>query len=287
MTEVALDQAAGLRRRLARGATRTITIASAAAGTGRSLIAANLAVALARHGRGVLLLDCAWGRGSSGWMLGAQPGGDLLEAASGAAPAAALVAEGVAGVRVAQAGALVAALARFPEPDPYRLAQVFEALREDAELLLVDALPADLVWGAAAGEMILLVGPGAQEITASYRLIKRLHAESGGRRIHVLVNRAHSPTHADRIFGNLSVTSRRFLNLPLESVGRIPDDERMARAAQLRQTVVEAFPEAGCARAFGDCAETLLRRNYSGEDGFADFGIRLVETARIRASIGY
>jgi len=287
MPEVALDQAAGLRRLLARGVPRTIAIASAAAGAGRSLITANLAVALARRGRAVLVLDCTSRRGNAGWLLGAQPGSDVLEAARGIAPATSLVAQGVAGVRVVQAGALLAGLARLPEASSYRLAQLFETLQEQADLLLVDAPPADLVCGAAAGEMILLVGPDAPAMTASYRLIKRMHAGGGRRRIHVLVNRAHSPTHADRIFGNLSATSSRFLKLPLESVGCIPDDERMARAARLRQTVIEAFPEAGCAGALGDCAETLSRWSYPGEDGFADFGIRLVETARRLGSINH
>ena len=287
MTEVTLDQAAGLRRLLARGVPRTITIASAAAGAGRSLITVNLAVALARRGRGVLVLDCASGRGSAGWLLGALPHSDLLEAARGAAATTSLIAEGVAGVRVAQARALFAGLANFPESNFYELAQLFETLQEEADVLLVDAPPADLVCGAAASEMILLVGPDAEAMTASYRLIKRMHAGSGSRRIHVLVNRAHSPTHADRIFGNLSATSSRFLKLPLESVGCIPDDERMAHAARLRQTVIEAFPEAGCARALGDCAETLSRWSYPGEDGFADFGIRLVETARRLGSINH
>jgi flagellar biosynthesis protein FlhG len=287
MTEVALDQAAGLRRLLARGVPRTITIASAAAGAGRSLITANLAVALAHRGHRVLVLDCTSGRGSAGWLLGAQPGSDLLGAAHGAAATASLIAEGVAGVRVAQAGALFAGLARFPESNFYELAQVFETLQEEADLLLVDAPPADLVCGAAAGEMILLVGPDAQAMTASYRLIKRMLAGCGSRRIHVLVNRAHSPTHAGRIFGNLSATSSRFLKLPLESVGCIPDDECMARAARLRQMVIEAFPEAGCARALGDCAATLSRWSYPGEDSFADFGIRLVETARKLGSINH
>jgi hypothetical protein len=77
------------------------------------------------------------------------------------------------------------------------------------------------------------------------------------------------------------------LNLPLESVGQIPDDERMLHAARLRQPVVEVFPEAGCARALRDCAETLSRWPYPGEDGFADFAIRLIETARILGSTGH
>ncbi len=285
--EVLADQAAGLRRLLAGSALRTIAVASASPGAGRTLVTVNLAVALARLGRGVLLLDCAVGQGSAAWLLGAPPTGDLLGGARGAVDPRSLVAEGFAGVRVARAPALVAALAGAPGPEVSRLALVLDTLREDAHVLLVDAPPASVALGAASGELILLVGPGAPAMTESYRLIKRLYAGFGRRRIHILVNRANSPTHADRIFGNLSATSRRFLNLPLESVGQIPDDERMLRATRLRQPVVEAFPEAGCARALRECADTLSRWPYPGENGFADFAIRLIETAQILGSTGH
>ena len=139
-------------------------------------------------------------------------------------------------------------MARTFESASARLAQVLETLREDVDVLLVDAPPGDLVWSAAAGDLILLAGPGAHAMTESYRLIKRLNVDGGRRRMHILANRMQSASHADKIFGNLSATSKRFLNLPLEFLGCIPDDERMLRAARLRQMVVEAFPESDCAR---------------------------------------
>jgi flagellar biosynthesis protein FlhG len=249
------------------------------------LVTVNLAVALARLGRRVLLLDCSAGPRSAAWLLGAPPVRDLLEGTRGVSDPESLVAAGFAGVRVARAKALVT-LAGAPGPEVSGLARVLDTLREDAEVVLVDAPPGSVALGAASGELILLAGPGSQAMIESYRLIKRLYTDFGQRRIYILVNRA-SPTHADRIFGNLSATSRRFLNLPLEAVGRIPDDERMLRAARLRQPVVEAFPEAGCARALCDCANTLSRRPYPGEDGFADFATRLVETAQILGSTGH
>ena len=282
MTEVVLDQAAGLRRLLAHSALRTIAIGSGSPAAGRSVIAANLAVALARQGRGVVVLDCAPARGSAGWLLASQPPADLM--AVGARDLRATLAEGVGGVRVARAPAL--GVARSFESASGHLAQVLETLREDVDMLLVDAPPGDLVWGAAAGELILLAGPGAQAMTESYRLIKRLHVDGGRRRMHILANRMQSASHADKIFGNLSATSKRFLNLPLEFLGCIPDDERMLRAARLRQIVVEAFPESECARAVRECADAVLRWNYTGEDGFADFAIRLVDNARMHASTG-
>jgi len=282
MTEVVLDQATGLRRLLAQSALRTIAIGSAGPTAGRSVITANLAVALARQGRGVVVLDCAPARGSAGWLLASQPPADLV--AVGARNLRATFAEGVGGVRVARAPRL--GLARSFESASAHLAQVLETLREDVDVLLVDAPPGDLVWGAAAGELIVLTGPGAQAMTESYRLIKRLNVDGGRRRMHILANRMQSASHADKIFGNLSATSKRFLNLPLEFLGCIPDDERMSRAARLRQMVVEAFPESECARAVRECADAVLRWNYTGEDGFADFAIRLVDNARMHASTG-
>jgi flagellar biosynthesis protein FlhG len=282
MTEVVLDQATGLRRLLAQSALRTIAIGSAGPTAGRSVITANLAVALARQGRGVVVLDCAPARGSAGWLLASQPPADLV--AVGARDLRATFAEGVGGVRVARAPRL--GVARSFESASAHLAQVLETLREDVDVLLVDAPPGDLVWSAAAGELIVLTGPGAQAMTESYRLIKRLNVDGGRRRMHILANRMQSASHADKIFGNLSATSKRFLNLPLEFLGCIPDDERMSRAARLRQMVVEAFPESECARAVRECADAVLRWNYTGEDGFADFAIRLVDNARMHASTG-
>jgi flagellar biosynthesis protein FlhG len=282
MTEVVLDQATGLRRLLAQSALRTIAIGSAGPTAGRSVITANLAVALARQGRGVVVLDCAPARGSAGWLLASQPPADLV--AVGARDLRATFAEGVGGVRVARAPRL--GVARSFESASAHLAQGLETLREDVDVLLVDAPPGDLVWSAAAGELIVLTGPSAQAMTESYRLIKRLNVDGGRRRMHILANRMQSASHADKIFGNLSATSKRFLNLPLEFLGCIPDDERMSRAARLRQMVVEAFPESECARAVRECADAVLRWNYTGEDGFADFAIRLVDNARMHASTG-
>jgi len=55
--KAAIDQAEGLRRLLSRDALRIITVVSATAGVGKTSAVINLAVALARAGREVLILD--------------------------------------------------------------------------------------------------------------------------------------------------------------------------------------------------------------------------------------
>jgi len=60
VTELLLDQAAGLRKLLNQSQLRTIAIASAAPGAGRTTIAANLAVAFAQKGNEVLARPSEW-----------------------------------------------------------------------------------------------------------------------------------------------------------------------------------------------------------------------------------
>jgi flagellar biosynthesis protein FlhG len=280
MTEIVLDQAAGLRKLLGHGAQRTIAIGSAARGAGRTLIAANLAVALARAGHSVMLLDCSSGPGSSTALLGARASADVLDGLRGEAKVCDLAGEGAAGVRVARAGALVTALRTTSDAHAMRLPHLFDELRDGADLLLVDSPPASIALCAAARELVLVVPAQAHAITDSYRFVKRFSAECGRRPLRVLINRVQLTSHADRIFGNLSATCRKFLNLPLELVGQIPHDERLVRAARLRWPAADACPESPGARALQDCADRISRWASSGEEGFGEFANRLVSAVR-------
>jgi hypothetical protein len=100
VTELLLDQAAGLRKLLNQSRLRTIAVASAAAGDGRTTVTVNLAVALAQKGHDVLVLDADSGHNSAAWLLNAEPGADLLEGWHGAAGVERVIAVGCAGVRL-------------------------------------------------------------------------------------------------------------------------------------------------------------------------------------------
>lgn len=273
------DQATGLRKLLNESHLCTIAVASAVSGAGRTTVTANLAVAFAQKGHDVLVLDAASGRHSAAWLLNAEPGADLLDGWQGGASVERLIAEGCAGVRVVCAEAALHAMPRATAQDASDLAQLFHTLHQSAAVVLIDAPAGDLSLVAAARETVVVAGPHLCAITDTYRLVKRLHGR-GARRIHVLVNRVVNKAHGEMIFGNLSFTSRRFLNLPLELIGQVPEDARLRRAAQMRQPVTEAFADAMSARALRECANALMLRSSPGDDGFAEFAHRLLASAR-------
>ena len=57
MAEAHRDQAAGLRRLFGRKPPRIVTFAAGSVGVGKSILVANLAAALARQGKEILVLD--------------------------------------------------------------------------------------------------------------------------------------------------------------------------------------------------------------------------------------
>jgi flagellar biosynthesis protein FlhG len=280
MTEVLVDQAAGLRQLLRGGRPRSITIASASAHAGCSVVAANLAVSLAREGRSVLVFDWSGGVKGVGWLLGVHPGPDLLGVLRGSHRPQDACATGNAGVRVVAAAGAAAALAHLSLVEVVRLEQTVEALQANMNVVIIDAGANDLPACAAADELMLVTQVDSQSVIETYRLVKRLTAVCGRRRANVLMNRIRTPAQADRFFDNLSTTAARFLSVTLELGSRIPYDECVERATQLRQVVVEAFPGAPSSKMLRNCAETILRGPEPGTRQGGVFAGRLITVAR-------
>jgi flagellar biosynthesis protein FlhG len=79
------DQAEGLRKLLGRDFVRILTLTSSKEGVGKTTAVLNLAVALSKAGKNVLVLDENPGRGLAA-MLGIEGAHDLLDVANHGIP---------------------------------------------------------------------------------------------------------------------------------------------------------------------------------------------------------
>jgi flagellar biosynthesis protein FlhG len=277
------DQASGLRRLLAGSTVRTVCVAGAPSGCGRTTVAVNLAVALARQGARVLLVDCCTGGQRAAHLLGATPGVDLLDAMQVAGGGRAALVRCRTGLNLLQADRTLRSLRRAPDQIASWLSQVLDSVRESADMLVIDGPAEALAPAAAARDLILVTGPDAQSLTHSYRTLKRLAAQTARRRAFVLVNRAPSAAHASRIFGNLARTASEFLGMTLDELGWLPDDECIREAAAAGQPVLDLFPHAPVGRVLRDCARNVHGWRSSMESTLEPFAQRLVNAARLAA----
>lgn len=257
------DQAAGLRALLGQNGFQVITVMSGQSGAGKTAATVNLAVALARSGRDVLVIDQdRHGRGAAA-MLGLTPRYDVADVLEGRCPLEALIVSGPDNVQVLPIGGGFSRLGRLSERDQEWLAQSFNRLQCGVDVVLVDMEeatdPDALPLGLAASEIMVVLPPGNAAITQGYALVKRLVQNFGKRRFRLLLNRVASADEAQAVGHNFAYTAERYLGISVDYLGYIPMDERLARAGDMRTSVVEAFPVAQSTSQFRRLAESLLR----------------------------
>lgn len=284
MPAVVPDQAAGLRRLFARSVVRSVTILAGTREAGRLALVGNLAVALARRGQNVCVLDHDGDDGGVADQLGMRRPRDLAEVIRHDTALDDVLATGPEGVRLVRTSQGRRLLGTLDPDAEDRLRSAFTSLEPAVDFLLVDAqcdearaLPSVAL---ASDEIVVVVSAGADGITHAYGLIKRLSREAGKRRFHVIVCRARAVDHAQAVFENLESTARRFLSVGVTWLGWIPEDADLAKACRLRQSVVCAFPASLSATALGRVADTLIHWPYAGEDGLDGFVHRLVQASR-------
>lgn len=253
MANFDFDQAEGLRRMLAGPTPRIVTFLSATPQDDKAAMLVNLAASLARAGNDVLLMDaCASAHGVAS-RLGLDDGASLLNVARQECALNQVLYEAPQGFTVAS---MTRGEARRGPDEARRLAKAFDVLVRQTGMVIVDGefdggpFPVPVM---ASAEIVVQVSNNARSITAAYAMIKRLNHELGRRPFGILVTGA-SETEAKVVYDNMAQAASRYLAVNLVSMGSVPADEYLQRAARLGRAVVDAFPLAGASVAFRQLA---------------------------------
>jgi flagellar biosynthesis protein FlhG len=241
------DQAEGLRRMLAGPRPRIVTCLCATPEDDKGAMLVNLGASLARAGNDVLIVDACQRDYGVAQRLGLARGAGLL----GVARQECALNEVI---HAAPQGFNVARMQRGAGADEARrLAKSFDVLVRQTGIVIVDAefgaddsFPGPVM---ASAEIVVQVGTSAASITAAYSLIKRLSQTLGRRPFGILVTGA-TEAEAKVVYDNMCSAASRYLAVNLTSMGSVPADEYLQRAARLGRAVVDAFPLAGASVAF-------------------------------------
>jgi flagellar biosynthesis protein FlhG len=137
--------------------------------------------------------------------------------------------------------------------DTRRLSNTFDVMVQQAGIVMVDGecdadgrFPLAVMAGS---EIVVQVSTSATSITNAYALIKRMSQQLGRRPFGILVTGA-TEAEAKVVYDNMAAAATRYLAVTLTSMGSVPADEYLQRAARLGRAVVDAFPLAGASVAF-------------------------------------
>lgn len=253
MANFDFDQAEGLRRMLAGPKPRVITFLSATNDDDKSAMLVNLGASLVGAGSNVILLDASVvSQGVASW-LGVSAGPTLLDVVRQERTMDEVIIPMTQGFGLAS---LRHDPLRSNRKDPVensRLANVFNMLVAKADVVVVDGdIGSDESFptpAMASGEIVIQVSTSPTSIKMAYSMIKRLNSELGRRPFGVLVTGA-SDREANIIYGNMAQAASRYLAIQLNSMGSVPADEHVHRAARLGRSVIDAYPLAGASVAF-------------------------------------
>ncbi len=247
-----------------------IAVTSGKGGVGKTSVAVNLAVSLARQGREVVIFDADLGLSNVDIALGLKPKHDISDVLSGARSLDEILVEGPSGIRLVPASSGVSSMTRLSVQERAGLIRAFGELKVPVDTLIVDTAAgidgSVLTFSSACEMVIVVVCDEPTSITDAYALIKVLHRECGVKQFQVLANMVEHESQGRQIYAKLDRVADRFLDVHLGYLGAIPRDGYLRRALQQQSAVVERYPHSDASRALEHVASRI------GVDVFATQG---------------
>ncbi len=226
---------------------RVLVVASGKGGVGKTAIAANLSVALARMDRRTMLVDCDFGLANTGIMLGVRGETTIEDVMAGRAPLDAAITPASAGLLLVPGASGVASASEMSKADRRRLSDSFRPHAEALDYLVIDppaGIQPQTMRLLAMSDRILLVLTGEPtSFMDAYATVKLLALDHGCTTVSVISNMVDSEVSGRDLFNRFHDVASRFLPSELDYLGSLPRDEHMRMAIMRKRPCLEAFPE--------------------------------------------
>jgi flagellar biosynthesis protein FlhG len=272
-----LDQAKGLRRvvktkvlsrrntSMAAGSKKlpkVIAVTSGKGGVGKTNIVANMAVAMSRMGKRVVIIDADVGLANIDIIFNLRPEYNIRHVISSEKTLNQVMVKSEHGVKILPGGSGFSDLTQLTEGEKLNLLSEFETLSDKADIILVDTgagISSNVLYfNSACDECIVIATREPTSITDAYAMMKVMSQEYGTKYFKLIVNMVDSVADAKKVYASLSAALDKFLSgVVLEYVGHIPFDRKLQRAVQKRGLVMDTQPDSLSAKAISDIAISL------------------------------
>jgi flagellar biosynthesis protein FlhG len=210
---------------------RTIAFTSGKGGVGKSNLVLNTAIALARRGRRVMILDGDLGLASINVLLGLSPRFDLRHVLTGERPLRDIVLQGPHDVAIIPAGSGIAELANLDADAREVLLGQLALVAETVDYLLIDTGAGinDTVLNlvVASDEAVVVTRPEPTALADAYALIKVIVTAEPAFPFHLLINMVRDARQAEQVYQSLEQILVRFLGYQPGNAGHVVTDARV------------------------------------------------------------
>ncbi len=260
--------------------TRIIAVTSGKGGVGKTNLATNLAIAYARLGKRVVIMDADLGLANVNVVLGVVPRYNLYHVIRRQKTMREIIMDTNYGVRIVAGASGFSKIANLSaEEREGFIAELHEL--SDADIIIVDTGAGVstnvLAFVAAADEAIIVTTPEPTAITDAYGIIKIIatEVEDNGPSLKLVVNRVASVTEGRKVAERVINIAGQFLNLKIDYLGYVYDDPAVSQAVLRQKPFVHAEPRSKASACVEHIVGRLENIEYREGSGLSTFLKRL------------
>ena len=259
---------------------RIITVTSGKGGVGKTNLSVNMALAFARLGKKVIVMDADLGLANVNVMLNMIPKYNLYHVIKRQKTIREILVETEYGISIVAGASGFSQIANMGEEDRKNFIAELETLG-NADIIIIDTSAGVssnvLDFIAAADDAVIITTPEPTAITDAYGIIKIIATEyeSSNMGLKLVVNRAKGAAEAKSVADRMINIAGQFLNLKLDYMGFIYDDVAVSHAVLRQKPFMVVDPKCKASICVQHIVERLDRNKPGEARGFGAMMKRL------------
>ncbi len=220
---------------------KTIAVTSGKGGVGKTNVAVNTAIALARKGAKVCIFDADTSLANVNILLGLHPQFTLEHLYRGEKTIRDIILSGPHGVDVVPGAAGFTDCLTLDARQQRILVSGIGSLELDYDYLIIDTaagISTNVLHFVASAQLAtVVITPEPTSLTDAFSLLKVMHRKGYKRRIYVVVNMVSDAKRAKLIFGRFQAAVKKYLGMEISYLATIGLDESVRNAVTLQRPV--------------------------------------------------
>ena len=226
---------------------RVIAIASGKGGVGKTNIAVNLAISLARRGLRIVLIDADLGTANVDVVMNVQSRFDLSHVIRRERTIDEIAVSIESGLRLIAGASGLASVADLSPLDRQSLIEEFACLESTADIILLDCGAGIsqnvLAFAQSSDELLVVTTPEPTALTDAYALVKVLTRAPWTPPMRLVVSQTNTLREGQVVAERVASVAARFLGVALECAGQVLRDQHVALAVRQRVPFVVKYPD--------------------------------------------
>ena len=261
-----MDQAEILRQLASKSSglnekSKIITITSGKGGVGKSNFVVNLAIALAKEGKKILLFDADIGMGNDDVLMGIYPKNSVLDLINGKLAIEDIIVNGPEGVKLLPGGSGLNNIEDLQQNQRDLFLKKIEIL-EGFDYIFIDTgagiSRSVLAFIACSDEVILVTTPEPTSLTDGYSLLKAVDHFKIKDKASIVVNKILEKKEGDQTFSKFKMAVNRFLKLDVNFLGVVYEDRKLIMSVREQLPFVIGYPNCDAAKCIKTIAEKII-----------------------------